>query len=154
VRWYRAVDREVDAFLAAAPGIEPGSRVVPLLFERKASLGVLGYLGHAISYPAAEKGFVDWGNYEAQTALFPVRFRRGLERPDTGPLEIAPWYMDVRTRRDLIDFVYCWKVPQGAPLNHHLRRFYTLVAEEGPARLYESKDRIRERKTAARAMRK
>jgi hypothetical protein len=145
VGWYRVVDREVEAFLAVAPRIDPGARVLPILFDRRVSIGVLGFLGHAVDHAAAERGFIDWGNYEAQTRLFPVHYRDGVERPDIGPIEIAPWYTDVRTPRDQIDFVYCWKVPPGSPLAHHLRRFYALVAEEGPARLFERKERIHQR---------
>ena len=137
VRWYRQADRDVQAFLAAARPIAPGSRVLPVLFDRHASVGVQALLGHAIDRLAVEKGFLDWGDYEAQSGLFPVRFRPGVPFPSLWQLEVVPAELDVDTHRDQIDAVFCWKMPPDSPLADRLRRHYVLVNEQGPARLYE-----------------
>jgi hypothetical protein len=141
VRWYQAADRDVQSFLsvfegAAGQEIAPGSRVLPALFDRRASIGVVGLLGHAIDRAAVEKGFLDWGHYEAQYDLFPVQYRPGVPYPSLWKLEVAPADLDVETHRDQIDYVFCWKMPPGSPLAARLRRGYTLVAEQAPARLY------------------
>jgi hypothetical protein len=136
VHWYRQADRDVQAFLAAARPIEPGSRVLPVLFDRHASVGVQALLGHAIDRLAVEKGLLDWGDYEAQSGLFPVRFRPGVPFPSLWQLEVVPAELDVDTHRDQIDAVFCWKMPPDSPLADRLRRHYVLVNERGPARLY------------------
>jgi len=144
VQWYQAADRDVQSFLtvSSARRIEPGSRVLPALFDRRASVGVLGLLGHAIDRAAVEKGFLDWGNYEAQYNLFPVQYRPGVPYPSLWKLEVTPADLDVDTRRDQIDYVFCWKMPPGSPLAARLEKEYTLVAEQAPARLYERTERL------------
>jgi hypothetical protein len=137
VHWYRQADRDVQAFLAAARPIQPGSRVLPALFDRRASIGVQPLLGHAIDRLALEKGLLDWGSYEAQTGLFPIRFRPGVPYPSLWQLEVMPAELDVDTHRDQIDAVFCWKMPPDSPLAARLRRHYGLMNEQGPARLYE-----------------
>lgn len=142
MQWYQAADRDVQSFLTvlSAGRIEPGSRVLPALFDRRASIGVTGLLGHAIDRAAVEKGFLDWGHYEAQYDLFPVQYRRGVSYPSLWTLEVTPADLDVETHRDQIDYVFCWKMPPGSPLAAHLQKGYTLVAEQAPARLYRRTD--------------
>jgi hypothetical protein len=149
IQWYQTADRDVQSFLAVAREIAPGSRVLPALFDRRASLGVTGLLGHAIDRAAVEKGFLDWGHYEAQYDLFPVQYRPGVSYPSLWKLEVTPAALDVETHRDEIDYVFCWKMPPDSPLAARLRKGYTLVAEQAPARLYERTDRL----TAASAFR-
>jgi hypothetical protein len=138
MQWYQAADRDVQSFLTvlSAGRIEPGSRVLPALFERRASVGLVDLLGHAIDRAAVEKGFLDWGNYEAQHDLFPVQYRPGVPFPSLWQMEVTPADLDVDTHRDQIDYVFCWKMPPGSPLAARLREGYVLVAEQAPARLY------------------
>lgn len=136
VQWYQAADRDVQSFLAAGREIPPDSRVLPALFDRRASIGVFGLLGHAIDRAAVEKGFLDWGHYEAQYDLFPVQYRPGVPYPSLWQLEVTPADLDVETHRDQIDYVFCWKMPPESPLAARLQKGYTLVSEQAPARLY------------------
>jgi len=144
-RWWRSADREVRTFLAATRGIEPGTRVLPILYDRRPSIGRMGILDHAFARAATEKGLVDWSNYEASTDLFPVRLRPSAPRINGYVLAALPESLNVRAYRDQIDYVFAWKVPPGSPLARRLRRSYVLVSEEGPARLYESVARVRSR---------
>jgi hypothetical protein len=141
-RWWRAADREVQAFLAATRGIEPGTRVLPILYDHRASIGLMGTLDHAFSRAATEKCLIDWSNYEAATDHFPVRLRASAPRINGYVLAAMPWSFNVREHRDEIDYVFAWKVPPGSPLARRLRRSYVLVSEEGPARLYENPENL------------
>jgi len=142
VQWYQTADRDVQSFLTvlSTARIAPGSRVLPALFDRRASIGVLGLLGHAVDRTAVEKGFLDWGNYEAQFDLFPVQYRRRISPPSLWTLEVMPADLDVETHRGKFDYVFCWKMPPGSPLDVRLQRGFTLVAEQPPARLYRRAD--------------
>lgn len=145
VQWYQEADRDVQSFLAifAQGRIEPGSRVLPALFDRSASVGVVGLLGHAIDRAAVASRFLDWGHYEAQFDLFPVQYRPGVVYPKLRTVEITPGDLDVEALRDQIDYVFCWKMPPGSPLAARLRKGYTLVAEQAPARIYRRDRRDR-----------
>jgi hypothetical protein len=148
-RWWRSTDHEVQVFLAATRGIEPGTRVLPILWDHHASIGLVSYLDHAFARAATEKGLVDWSNYEATTDHFPVRLRPRAPKFDGYTLMAMPWNYDVRFRRHQIDYVFSWKVPPQSPLARRLRHTYTLVAMEGDACLYERKERVRERQRIA-----
>lgn len=145
VRWYRTADRDVQAFLATTGGIAPGTRVLPLLFDRKASVCVLPLLGHAFDRAATEKRLIDWSNYEAATDKFPIRFR-GMPRPDLWVVEAMPEQLHPDPYRDQIDYVFCWKMPPGSSLGRRLLWRFALISEQGPARLYERRTRVRARR--------
>lgn len=140
---YRAVDAEIREHLRVTEAIAPGSRVLPLLFERGSEHARLPLLGHAIGYAAIERGLIDWDNYEAASDLFPLRFREDVARPDVFAIEADPGSLDVRAHRAQADYVFCWKMPEGAPLARQLARHYRLAAEHGHARLYERRPRPR-----------
>jgi hypothetical protein len=135
LHWYRSADREIRTLVAGAAEIAPGSRVLPLLFERDAT-GWPGVLGHAFSYVAVEKGLLDWDNYEAAAGVFPVRYRPGIRWPDSFTVEARPGDLDLSAWRDEIDYVYCWKMQPRSEIARRIERHYVLVAERGPARVY------------------
>jgi hypothetical protein len=141
VQWYQEADREVQSFLAMTQRIEPDTQVLPALFDRRAAVGLVGLLGHAVDRAAVARRFVDWGNYEAQYDLFPVQYRPEVPYPSLWTLEVTPEKLDVEAHRDRIDYVFCWKMPPTSPLASRLQEGYTLVAEQGPARLYERTQR-------------
>jgi hypothetical protein len=135
-RGYREADHQVRELLAGTARIAPDTRVLPLLFERDASRELLA---HSFSYTALEKGLVNWDNYEAAADYFPVRFRPGAVRPDTGVVETRPSDLDVEIYRNEIDYIYCWKMRPGSEIARRIEEHYALVAEHGPARLYARK---------------
>lgn len=135
LHWYRGADRQIQELVAGAADIRPGSRVLPLLFDRDAD-GWPGVLGHAFSHVAVEKGLLDWDNYEAASGLFPVRYRPGVRPPDSWTMETRPADLDLGAWRDEIDAIYCWKMQPGSDIARRIERHYVLVAERGPARVY------------------
>lgn len=135
LHWYRSADREIRTMVAGAAEIAPGSRVLPLVFERDAA-GWPGVLGHAFSYVAVEKGLLDWDNYEAASGVFPVRYRPGVRWPDSWIVEARPGDFDPAPWRDEIDSIYCWKMQPRSEIARRIERHYVLVAERGPARVY------------------
>jgi hypothetical protein len=140
---YREREREVKAFLAAADGIAPNTRVVALVFGPGGELPPPVDLFHAFDRAAAARGLVDLDDYEAATDHFPVRFRASVFRPPTAAIAEAPASVDPRSLGGEIDFFYCWNVRPGSAVALWLERRYRLVREEGAAQLYERRDLAR-----------
>lgn len=144
-RWYGLVQPEIREVLAAAEPIAPDSRVLPLIFKRNAAAGGPGVLSHVLDYAAAEKGWVDWGNYEAMTGHFPVRFRPEAGQSDIFGLEAHPGQLNLRAYKGRTDYVFTWKMPPGSRMERQLRQHFKPIAEEGPGHVYRRKGRVRER---------
>ncbi len=140
-RWYRRVQPEIREILAAAEPIAPNSRVLPLIFKRNAVAGGPGVLSHVLNYAAAEKGWVDWGNYEAMTGHFPVRFRPEAGQTDIFGIEAHPGQLNLRAYKGRTDYVFTWKMPPGSRMERQLRQHFKPIAEEGPGRVYRRKGR-------------
>jgi hypothetical protein len=137
-RAYRALDRDVAAMLAAAGPIAPGTRVLPVLFSHQASVPGPCLLTHAIDRVAADKGLVDWRDYEAVSGVFPLRFRPAVRRlVARNGLQLD----DILAHAGEIDFLYVWKMPPGLPAARRLEDGFRLVAREGDARLYARRER-------------
>jgi hypothetical protein len=137
VHRYRLAQPEVREFLAATAPIAPDSRVLPILFTRGTNALGFGMLGHLIGYPAAEKGLIDWANYEAWIGYFPVRFRPEMGRMDNFALEAHPEALRLAEYRGRVDYVLAWKMPPDLPLGDQLRRQYRPLAEIGPGSVYK-----------------
>ena len=134
---YRAGARDVEAFVRGLDAVPPGSVVVPLVFDRHTTSCMRsGSVDHATGYAAVAKGLIDWDNYEAQTDLFPVRFRPWAVRPTSLDVETDPQHLRVHELRPRVDYIYCWRMPPGAPVAGALARQCTLVAAGDQWRLY------------------
>jgi len=134
---YRAGGRDVEAFVHGLDAVPPGSVVVPLVFDRHTTACMRsGSVDHAAGYAAVAKGLVDWDDYEAQTDLFPVRFRPWALRPTSLGVETDPLHLRVHELRPRVDYIYCWRMPPGAPVAGGLERQCTLVAAGDQWRLY------------------
>lgn len=137
VHWYRLAQPEVRGFLAATAPIAPDSRVLPILFTRDIASPAFGALGHLIGYAAAEKGLIDWDNYEAWAGYFPVRFRPAMGKMDNFTLEANPEAVRLAEYRGRVDYVLAWKMPPDLPLGQQIRRQYRPLAEIGPGSVYK-----------------
>jgi len=134
---YRAGARDVEAFVHGLDAVPPGSVVVPLVFDRHTTACMRsGSVDHAAGYAAVAKGLVDWDNYEAQTDLFPVRFRPWALRRTSLGVESDPMHLRVHELRPRVDYIYCWRTPPSAPVAGELERQCTLVAAGDQWRLY------------------
>lgn len=136
VHWYRVLDGDIQRYLAGLDAVRPDSRLLPILFDKRASAARSDVLGHAAGYAALEKGLIDWDNYEATTRLFPIHFRRGVRALDQGIIETQPGIVPVRSYSRRVDYVYTWKMPPEVPLAHRLRKHYRLVWEKDGAALF------------------
>lgn len=136
VHWYRVLDGDIQRYLAGLEVVRPDSRLLPVLFDKRASAARTAVLGHAASYAAVEKGLIDWDNYEAITRLFPIHFRQGVRILDQGIIEAQPEIVPVRSYSRRVDYVYTWKMPPDVPLAYRLRNHYRLVWEKDGAALY------------------
>jgi hypothetical protein len=141
VHWYRLLQPEIRSFVAAAAPIGEDSRVLPLLYRRMATAAPVEVLGHALAYVDVEKGLVDWGNYEAMTGHFPVRFRPETGLSDIYTLEAHPDRVNLQAYKARTDYVFTWEMPPEARMNRVLRQQFKLMAETGPARVYKRKGR-------------
>jgi hypothetical protein len=136
---YRAGGRDVEAFVRGLDAVPPDSVVVPLVFDRHTT-GCMrtGSVDHATGYAALAKGLIDWDNYEAQTDYFPVRFRPWAVRPTSLDIEGDPAHLQVAALQARVDYIYCWRMPPGAPVAGRLARHCTLVAAGDQWRLYSA----------------
>ena len=136
-RWYRLLDREVQAFSSGLETVPRHARIVPLLFDRSGPADNAPFLWHASARTALDRKLLDWDNYEAGTDYFPLRFKPTVDRPDLVPLYLTPARVDLRPWHDRVDYIYAWKMPPGVPVASALRRDYRLVTERGGGQLWE-----------------
>jgi hypothetical protein len=136
---YRAGSSDVEAFVRGLDAVPPGSVVVPLIFDRRTTTCMrTGSVDHATGYAAVAKGLIDWDNYEANTNYFPVRFRSFAVRPSTLDVEGDPQHLRVRSLRERVDYIYCWRMPPAAPVAGRLGRQCKLIAAGDQWRLYSA----------------
>jgi hypothetical protein len=136
LHWYRGADRQIRELVAGAAGLQPGARVLPLLFDRDAD-DWHGVLGHAFARAAVEYRLLDWDNYEAASGVFPIRYRPGVRPPDPGVLETRPGDLELDAEGwDEIDALFCWKMRSGSEIARRIEQHSVLVSERGPARVY------------------
>ncbi|HEY2738317.1 MAG TPA: hypothetical protein VGK45_07915, partial [Thermoanaerobaculia bacterium] len=140
---YRARDREVTAFLAAADGMAPNTRAVALVFDVDGELPKPPQLFHVFDRAAVAQGLVDLEDYEASTGYFPIRFKSSVHRPPTDQIAAEPQSVDPRSLGGEIDYFYCWNLQPDSAVAHWLERRYRLIREQGDARLFERRDRVR-----------
>jgi hypothetical protein len=145
VRAWRSLDREIQAVLAAADGIAPGSRVLSLMFDLYSDLPGPILLIHPFNRVDTAKGLVDWSNYEAASGVFPIRFQPWVRVPTLWEIQRAPDTIEIEKFKAVTDYVYCWRMPEGSVLAWRLGQSYELVRQEGDARLYERRDRMASR---------
>jgi len=135
---YRALDAARAPYFRALAAAAPGGRLLPVVFDQRSLDTELSVFMHAAGYQAAEKGMVDWSDYEAETTYFPVRFRPGLERPDPWRVTVAPDQLPLGAWSGVVDDILTWE-QYPSPSVRRLARRYDLVTEDGPARLYRSR---------------
>ncbi len=138
---YRAGSRDVEAFVHGLDAVPRGAVVVPLVFDRHTTgcMRAAGSVDHAAGYAAVAKGLIDWDNYEANTDLFPVRFRPFALRPSSLNIEGDPQHLRIEELRARVDYIYCWRMPPAAPVAGRLERRCRLVAAGDQWRLYAAK---------------
>jgi hypothetical protein len=139
LRWHRTLDRETQGFLRGLEGVPPRTTLLPLLFDRSGAAARLPVVNHAADYLALERELVDWGDYEAGTTHFPVRFRPGLLRPAIWSIEARPLDYRPGVYKASVEYVYAWKLPLHTKVARRLRLHYDLVRQEGYGRLYRRK---------------
>ncbi len=126
IRWYGRLSGDMAGYLAGLATVEPGTRVLPVLFAHRPHDSRLDILGHAMSYAALEKGLIDWDNYEAASAHFPTRFRDPW--PPIGDIEARPGRLRMEQWRDRADYVYTWRMSPQHPFKSRLEQLYEPVA--------------------------
>ncbi len=145
-RHHAAAARELDELTSGIDAIEPGSTLLPLIFEGRPPPGprANAFL-HASGYYAATTGGVDLGNYEAASDHFPVVFRPqlrpGQERPSVYRIQIAP--EDYRPDRyvERIRYLLTWEMNPRSRVARRIRRLYqpVHVSPSGRLRIFERK---------------
>lgn len=136
--WKRSA-KDLAAATAPLSSVAPLHTVVALNFDHSSPHSLLPLFNHTVSYAFAERRLVDLGNYEAAFGFFPVAFREGGRRPAIVDIETHPGDFDPEAYADVLDYIYVWKMPAGAPLASRLAARYKLVADGGDAKLYGRK---------------
>jgi len=91
--------------------------------------------GHSIGYLVAEKGFLDWDDYQAATDVFPVRFNAGVKGPQPLETNIDEFHPGRCMR--IVDRIYTWRMRPDSPVQPRLRYHYKVIAVHGDGRLWE-----------------
>jgi hypothetical protein len=112
-----------------------------LLFDRNAPNSYIGYLQHALSYPAIDKRLVDLDNYEPGTGYFPIIYRRTIAPPDIIEIEARPAEVDLDAYASRAQYLVTWKMPDAFAANPSLQRDYRLLVAVGDGSLYASRRR-------------
>jgi hypothetical protein len=131
--WYAARDlpaagRRVEAFVRGLDAVPAGAVVVPLVFGEGEPQWVRApTLRHALGYAAAERGLIDWDDYEAMLDYFPVRFRPEVGHGDLVAVESDPQNIPLRWLEQRVDYFYCWRMPADSGIAVRLARQCRLV---------------------------
>jgi len=112
IRKAREVSGQVEAYVAAASGVAPGSALLPLGTSHPVPPARVPFLEHAASYVALARHGINLGNYQFAADHFPLTFRqrRGLGGwPDDGgelsAPEVARW---LDAQNGPVDVVLWW----------------------------------------------
>jgi hypothetical protein len=143
----RTSERTAGRLLKAAPAVGRGERVATLLAGIRTRFRANPLL-HADCALGVGTGNVIWGDYETRFYYFPVRFRPGLDRPDSRELEDvalmdAPglataracrWECLLERHRGAIDVVVAWG---SDPLldDVNSRQGFATAYEDGPVKV-------------------
>jgi len=118
--------------------MERGSTYIPLIMERCKPSSVIPYLLHAADYYGLNNGNVDLADYEANRDYFPLRFRKGVERPDVGLVIDEPELLDYARLSRYVRFILvCGRNPK---VMDQVRTHYSLVWKNAKVRLFQSLD--------------
>ncbi|HEX4496592.1 MAG TPA: hypothetical protein VIE43_13050 [Thermoanaerobaculia bacterium] len=122
---YLQLSSRMEEYLAGLDTVAPNTRVLPLLFARRAVVdSKVDVLSHAISYKALELGLVDWDNYEATYPFFPTEFRASAPPPPITDIEGRPGHLRVAVWSRRTDYVYTWQIPPEQPIVQRLQRYF------------------------------
>ena len=133
-RWHRDVAHDVDAYLGGLAAVPARTRVLPMVWNRYASLEN-AMLGHASGFVLAPKGAVDWDDYQASADHFALRFLPWLQMPKHIETDVDNYRAGEYV--GLVDFVYTWQMPPTSPTRTRLRYFYRPVSGGGDGRLWQ-----------------
>jgi hypothetical protein len=134
--WYRVLDRQVAGFLDGLAQAPPGTRGLNLLFDRLGASSNTDIYGHAIDRVALEKGILDWGNFEVRSGQFPLQLRPGVEATPIQIQQAQPWLFPVGEHRDIVDFIYTWRMPADSPVAGPIELDYELASSSGGGSLW------------------
>lgn len=118
----RRIDAELTSMRACVASVEPGARVLSLVFRdplRVEPARARPFL-HAFGRLAVGRDLIDVGNYEARTDHFQLRVREGVRFPPPLLIELAPGQVDLR-RYGGVRTVLTRDLERHAPVyRHHL----------------------------------
>jgi hypothetical protein len=132
----RALGVDNARFVRMFDTIEPGTALLPLLFEREESGTIVPVFIHRVSYVALEKRLIDYGNYEPGSRYFPIAWR---EPVDASAIELAPRSISVAEYAPRAEYVLTHALPRGSVQRSDLQQRYSLIREHENLRLYRRK---------------
>lgn len=114
--------------------IEPGTTMLPLIFERPHSHSFVNVFAHFMGYVALEKRLVDVGNWEPFAGYFPIA--RRVPVYGSHSIENAPGHFDLTQPAANTEYVVTHRFPKDAANRGELRMRYRLIAETGDYHIY------------------
>lgn len=125
----RFFGRSMGELVRTFDAIEPGTTLLPLIFDRPHSHSFVNVFAHFMSYVALEKRLVDVGNWEPFAGYFPIA--RRVPVSGSHVIENDPGHFDLTQPAAHADYVVTHRFPQNAANRGDLRMRYRLIAEAG-----------------------
>jgi len=137
-----------DIISRSIPGSGKNPRVIMMLSGIRTNFRANPIL-HADGLLGIGTDRILWNDYETRYYYFPVRFREGLEHPDTVELEqialseepdrVERWARLLERARSITDVVVMWG--DDPAMDEVTERWFRVVLHDGPVRIYTSRGR-------------
>jgi hypothetical protein len=138
LHWYRLHGGEVEVYVAGLASVPSGAGVAPLHFHRPRPTHPTS---HAAGYAAVAQDLVYLDNFEARRGYFPVRYRAGARLPRMALASRSPSHYQVARNWPLVEAIYTWRMPPGAPLRRQIVAWYRPAARSGDGELWLRRER-------------
>lgn len=137
LRHFRHFDRIVSDAIQPMYAIPQNSTFVPLVFSNPGAT-TIAVITHAADYAAIDRRLVDLANYQPGTDYFPIANRPAASTIDVFGIESHPRDLDVRDLMRRAEYFFTYRMTFDSQTAYDIDKYCTLVAENGPARVYRS----------------
>ena len=131
----KILNKELHEYTLGIKRIENNKIILPLYFDGYGKSRKVGIFINASNYYCLDNGGINLGNYEVQSAYFPIHFKDGFQPPADGKEWVQtvfgrPMDIDISGYSDKVDYLLLWGKPD--PITAEaVRKSYYLIASRG-----------------------
>jgi hypothetical protein len=134
---HRTLDAELRLATSAVAQVEPGSTLLPMVFDRVGSSWCVAVFLHVAGRYGTARDCIDLANYEARTDHFPVALRReSAPRPDLDVGTGNPCDVDLDRHAADVDAILTWGLSPGSTCEGKILAHYAPVARTDRLAVY------------------